>query len=475
MSRARKDLTGQRFGSLTVLREGEPHIFPRGTSERAWVCKCDCGNEITVRTSQLTGGNVTSCGCKSKIGRAHLYHERLNEPGDITGKVFGQITVIGPAGFRVTKSGHKHYLWTTRCNLCGKEKIMTGSYILRGNVKCTCQRSTKTLRTCKICGTKFDGSPNSQYCPTCKQKKKDAQTKKKKSSNEYKGCGKNAKNNDVVNALNNASAIAKMESEREAHKGLVPRKCKKCGEVYWTRSNDSYLCPKCADESRKTGVYQNRICATCGVTFLGYPRSKYCPECQKAAKAEAAKRCNERKKAGKVREIGSTDICQNCGKPYIVTSGLQRYCPDCSKYVVADNIREHKREYMEQNRERFNEHHREMRKERRVCVICGKTFDSPTCTSVCSADCAAEQLRRNNVRGQVNAGRAKPIRLLGPRGPVNPQSGIPGIHLHPKTGKWELVLDGKYCGLYDTVAEASAAREEILKQKQEDDNVQGNQ
>ena len=66
--RAKKDLTGQRFGALTVLHEGEPHIFPRGTTERTWVCKCDCGNEITATMSRLTGGLATSCGCKSKLG-----------------------------------------------------------------------------------------------------------------------------------------------------------------------------------------------------------------------------------------------------------------------------------------------------------------------------------------------------------------------------------------------------------------------
>lgn len=99
--------------------------------------------------------------------------------------------------------------------------------------------------------------------------------------------------------------------------------------------------------------------------------------------------------------------------------------------------------------------------------ICGKTFDSPTPTTTCSADCAAELKRRTHVRAQVNIGRAKPIRLLGPRGPVHPQSGIPGIHYHPKSGKWELVLDKKYCGLYDTVAEASKARDKILKSMEE--------
>lgn len=313
----------------------------------------------------------------------------------------------------------------------------------------------KILKTCVMCGKSFYGWTSAKYCDECKKLRNTERVK-----------GKNEKRREydkVEEALKNASELKRQELERQSKRGLVPRKCKKCGEVYWTKSNDSYLCPKCAEENRKNGVYQNRICATCGVTFLGYPRSKYCPECAKAAKSEASRRCKERKKAGKVRAIGSTDICKNCGKPYIVTAGLQCYCPDCSEYAVAENIRKHKREYMEQNRERFNEHHREMRKGRRVCVICGKTFDSPTGTSVCSADCAAEQLRRNNVRSQVNAGRAKPIRLLGKRGAVNPQSGIPGIHLHPSTGKWELVLNGKYCGLYDTVTAASAARDEILK------------
>lgn len=274
----------------------------------------------------------------------------------------------------------------------------------------------------------------------------------------------------VEEALKTASEAKRQELERQSEKGLVPRKCKKCGEVYWTKSNDSYLCPKCAEESRKTGAYRNRTCATCGITFLGYPRSKYCPECRVQAQTKATRLYHQRKRAGKARKIGSTDICQHCGKPYIVTAGLQRYCPDCSKQVVPDNIREHKKEYMAENRDYFCDLYQKARDNRRVCVICGETFNSLTCTKTCSADCAAKLMNQTRIKWMVNSGRAEPARLLGPRVPIHPQSGIPGIHLHPKTGKWELVLDGKYCGLYDTVAEASAAREEILKKKKEDDD-----
>lgn len=326
----------------------------------------------------------------------------------------------------------------------------------------------KTQKTCAICGKSFCGYSRSKYCPACAEERSAQVQQKSRHEHPRKG-GPIPQADPVVQALYNAAAITQQEMDRQEKRGLSPRKCKSCGIIYWTKAGDSYLCQKCAEDKRKNGVYKNRICATCGKTFLGYPRSKYCPECQKAAKLETARRSRERKKAGTTRAIGSTDICQNCGQPYIVTSGLQRYCPDCSKYVVQDNIRQHKREYMAENREYFNAYHQAMRSQRRVCVICGKTFDSPTNTTVCSADCAEEQMRRTHTRAQVNAGRAKPVRLLGPRGPVNPQSGIPGVHYHPGTGKWELVLDKKYCGLYDTVAAAAAARDEILKNMEEND------
>ena len=52
------DLTGQRFGRLTVLEPAE-NIGPR----TAWRCRCDCGQETVVTTQQLRGGRRTSCGC----------------------------------------------------------------------------------------------------------------------------------------------------------------------------------------------------------------------------------------------------------------------------------------------------------------------------------------------------------------------------------------------------------------------------
>jgi hypothetical protein len=56
------DLVGRKFGRLTVVRFS--HIEPaKGTTCSAWVCRCVCGNEITVRAQSLKQGHTRSCGC----------------------------------------------------------------------------------------------------------------------------------------------------------------------------------------------------------------------------------------------------------------------------------------------------------------------------------------------------------------------------------------------------------------------------
>jgi hypothetical protein len=55
----RKDLTGQAFGSLTVIR------FSRtDRSSSFWLCRCDCGVERECRSHHLRKGHLRSCGCQ---------------------------------------------------------------------------------------------------------------------------------------------------------------------------------------------------------------------------------------------------------------------------------------------------------------------------------------------------------------------------------------------------------------------------
>lgn len=74
-----RDMTGSRFGRLTVLGRASG-----GDSRKVyWLCRCDCGNETTVRGDHLRYGLTSSCGCYQSEYRtmSHTthggYHTRL--------------------------------------------------------------------------------------------------------------------------------------------------------------------------------------------------------------------------------------------------------------------------------------------------------------------------------------------------------------------------------------------------------------
>lgn len=57
------DLTGRRFGKLTVIKRAYDYIRPSGQHEIQWLCQCDCGNTMVVHRSSLLSGDTKSCGC----------------------------------------------------------------------------------------------------------------------------------------------------------------------------------------------------------------------------------------------------------------------------------------------------------------------------------------------------------------------------------------------------------------------------
>ena len=56
------DLTGRRFGKLTVIKRVEN----TKANKARWLCKCDCGNEKIVVGGDLQSGRTRSCGCLVK-------------------------------------------------------------------------------------------------------------------------------------------------------------------------------------------------------------------------------------------------------------------------------------------------------------------------------------------------------------------------------------------------------------------------
>ena len=115
------DLTGMRFGKLTVVSRVESHISKNGNKRIVWHCKCDCGNETDALALNLTRQHTTSCGCARKEGRDKLAK-------DIEGIRFGHLIGI----HRIEDSSRTK--WLFRCD-CGNEVEAYLSNVVTGKTR----------------------------------------------------------------------------------------------------------------------------------------------------------------------------------------------------------------------------------------------------------------------------------------------------------------------------------------------------
>lgn len=186
------------------------------------------------------------------------------------------------------------------------------------------------------------------------------------------------------------------------------RKCPVCGGALPPRRM-KYCSDQCREEAekqkrraltggRKGPMIKSIICPDCGKEALVYTKSYRCPECQKEADARANAEHKRRKRAGKTRELGSTDICQRCGKAYTVEGGLQKYCKDCAAEVMRDYKQEKALAYYHDRYDQHPEEKAKRREKRRlprygtiICRVCGCEFIPETSHAVyCSPKCADE-------------------------------------------------------------------------------------
>ena len=75
------DVTGQRFGMLTVI---DKVYDRRRTPYTQWLCQCDCGNRVIVPGGRLRDGNTTSCGCKNNRSKVRWNYRRANAEENLT-------------------------------------------------------------------------------------------------------------------------------------------------------------------------------------------------------------------------------------------------------------------------------------------------------------------------------------------------------------------------------------------------------
>lgn len=112
-----KDLTGQKFGSLTVLEITNE----RKNRQVVWKCQCDCGNITYVVGEALRTGHTKTCGCS-------WYQQRAE---DLTNQVFGQLTVL-KRNEELHPSDRASF-WDCKCN-CGNTRTVRSSLLKSGKI-----------------------------------------------------------------------------------------------------------------------------------------------------------------------------------------------------------------------------------------------------------------------------------------------------------------------------------------------------
>lgn len=75
MPRAIEFSSGLRFGRLTSIKR----VKSKGRGQH-WIFRCDCGNEVTSRASQVQNGWIRSCGCARRYSRNR--HHGYSAPTD---------------------------------------------------------------------------------------------------------------------------------------------------------------------------------------------------------------------------------------------------------------------------------------------------------------------------------------------------------------------------------------------------------
>ena len=176
-----EDLTGKRFGKLTVLYRVEDYVQPSGQRKRMWHCKCDCGNECDIRSADLKTGNTKSCGCFQQSSRGQSTFE------DLTGKEYGRLTVLFRLPDHITPSGQKQRMWRCKCK-CGNECDVYATQLKNGKKSCGCiiLEEKKLKKTAKaIVASGKDNSSDKridylvkQYLETAEKNKQKKEKKK---------------------------------------------------------------------------------------------------------------------------------------------------------------------------------------------------------------------------------------------------------------------------------------------------------
>lgn len=95
--RRRVDVCGRKFGSLEVLSPDEKSAG----KHPKWICKCDCGDQCTITTGALLGGQKSCWKCRNE----RISRSKWKGYGEISGEFWGGVqrsAISRGIGFEIT-------------------------------------------------------------------------------------------------------------------------------------------------------------------------------------------------------------------------------------------------------------------------------------------------------------------------------------------------------------------------------------
>lgn len=136
-----KNLMGERFGKLIVLKIDDSKKGNQG--QLYWICKCDCGKIKSILGTALKNGDTISCGCSQEARRRALMEEY-----DLSGQTFGKLIVVERDEMVSRERKRAHYL--CQCE-CGNAVIVSGQHLRSGHTaSCGCSLSKGELKIIEI-------------------------------------------------------------------------------------------------------------------------------------------------------------------------------------------------------------------------------------------------------------------------------------------------------------------------------------
>lgn len=138
------DLTGQKFGHLTVVARDFS-----STKNAKWICKCDCGKEVTKIGQGLRNGQSTCC------DRKCIYYNKTAKK-DLTNQKFGRLIAL----YQTSERKNGSVVWHCKCD-CGNECNVSAASLTSGRTKsCGCLKKEKDKQpkgnTINLIGKKFN-------------------------------------------------------------------------------------------------------------------------------------------------------------------------------------------------------------------------------------------------------------------------------------------------------------------------------